>query len=222
LALFYLMNYLEEYIGTTEAFPILARTVLPVVQIETEEEQLWYCVRSGQKKEHIAAANVRAMENVRVMCPRIRFRQVVQGQSRWVTEALFPGYFFARFPFQEMLVSVRSAHGVTKIVRFGQYYPLIPNQVIEELQDLTTTGDLLPALVVGSSVTIARGTLAGSEAVITEVLPAKERVRLLLNFLGRETVVEADMDTLLPEETCALRFAARFELIGKKGKNETP
>jgi transcriptional antiterminator RfaH len=119
-------------------------------------------------------------------------------------------------------VSVRSAHGVTKIVRFGQYYPLISDQVIEELQDLTTTGDLLPALVVGSSVTIARGTLAGSEAVITEVLPAKERVRLLLNFLGRETVVEANMDTLLPEETCALRFAARFELIGKKGKNGTP
>ena len=85
--------------GTTEAFPVLARRVLPVVQIETEEEQLWYCVRSGQKKEHIAAANVRAMGNVRVMCPRIRFRQVVQGESRWVTEALFPGYFFCAFPF---------------------------------------------------------------------------------------------------------------------------
>jgi transcriptional antiterminator RfaH len=81
-------------------------------------------------------------------------------------------------------VQVRNAHGVTTIIRFGEYYPLIPDQLIEELQDLTTTGDLLPALVVGSSVTIARGTLAGSEAVITEVLPAKERVRLLLNFLG--------------------------------------
>lgn len=44
-------------------------------------------------------------------------------------------------------MSVRSAHGVTKIVRFGQYYPLISDQVIEELQDLTATGDLLPALV---------------------------------------------------------------------------
>ena len=212
------MKYPEEYIGSTEAFPVPAGRVLPVVQIEAEEEPLWYCVRSGQKKEHIAAANVRAMGNVRVMCPRIRFRRIVRGQSRWVTEALFPSYFFARFPFEERLVQVRNAHGVTKIIRFGEYYPLIPDQIIEELQDLTTTGDLLPALLVGSCVTLARGTLAGSEAVITEVLPAKERVRLLLNFLGRETVVEADMDTLLPEDTCALRFAARFDLIGKTGE----
>jgi transcriptional antiterminator RfaH len=111
-----------------------------------------------------------------------------------VTEAMFPGYFFARFCLGEMLPQVRSAHGVSSIVRFGDWYPVIDDSVIEQLRD-TTGGDaiaeLVPELAPGDSVRLTEGPLAGLEAVITQVLPGKERVRVLLEFLGRETVTEA-------------------------------
>jgi transcriptional antiterminator RfaH len=111
-----------------------------------------------------------------------------------VTEAMFPGYFFARFCLGEMLPQVRSAHGVSSIVRFGDWYPVIDDSVIEQLRDKTggdAIAELVPEFALGDSVRLTEGPLAGLEAVITQVLPGKERVRLLLEFLGRETVTEA-------------------------------
>jgi transcriptional antiterminator RfaH len=111
-----------------------------------------------------------------------------------VTEAMFPGYFFARFCLGEMLPQVRSAHGVSSIVRFGDWYPVIDDNVIEQLRDKTgddAIAELIPDFAPGDSVRLTEGPLAGLEAVITQVLPGKERVRLLLEFLGRETVTEA-------------------------------
>jgi len=111
-----------------------------------------------------------------------------------VTEAMFPGYFFARFCLGEMLPQVRSAHGVSSIVRFGDWYPVIDDSVIEQLRDKTgddAIAELIPDFAPGDSVRLTEGPLAGLEAVITQVLPGKERVRVLLDFLGRETVTEA-------------------------------
>ena len=117
-----------------------------------------------------------------------------------VTEAMFPGYFFARFSLGEMLPQVRSAHGVSSIVRFGDWYPVIDDTVIEQLRDKTgdDIAELLPEFTPGDSVRLTEGPLAGLEAVITQVLPGKERVRVLLEFLGRETVTEARIDQVIP------------------------
>jgi transcriptional antiterminator RfaH len=131
-----------------------------------------------------------------------------------VTEAMFPGYFFARFSLGEMLPQVRSAHGVSSVVRFGDWYPVIDDTVIEQLRDKTggdAVAQLLPEFAPGDSVRLTEGPLAGLEAVITQVLPGRERVRLLLEFLGRETVTEARTNQVIP---CDLQAAiSRFAAI---------
>jgi hypothetical protein len=56
---------------------------------------------------------------------------------------------------------------------------------------------LVPTLHPGGNVRLLSGAFAGLYAVIIQVLPAKERVKLLLELLGRETIVEvASMDVL--------------------------
>ena len=130
-----------------------------------------------------------------------------------VTEAMFPGYFFARFCLGEMLPQVRSAHGVSSIVRFGEWYPAIEDNVIEQLRDKTggdAVTELLPEFSPGDSVRLTEGPLAGLEAVITQVLPGKERGRLLLDFLGRETVTEARTNQVIlcDFQATMSRFAA--------------
>jgi transcriptional antiterminator RfaH len=129
-----------------------------------------------------------------------------------VTEAMFPGYFFARFCLGEMLPQVRSAHGVSSIVRFGDWYPVIDDSIIEQLRDKTggdAIAELVPEFAPGDSVRLTEGPLAGLEAVITQVLPGKERVRVLLEFLGRETVAEARTNQVIPcdLEATMSRFA---------------
>ena len=41
------------------------------------------------------------------------------------------------------------------------------------------------------------GPLGGVRATVVEVLPARERVKVLLEFLGREQVIEVDLFSLL-------------------------
>ena len=179
----------------------------------------WYCLRTRQKQEHVAAAHVRVLGDVAVFCPRIKFRRPTKAGPIWVTEALFPGYFFARFCFREMLPRVRSAHGVSSIVRFGDWYPEVADSIIEDLRVETedrVIGESVPPLAPGDRVRLVGGALAGLEAVVTHVLPGNERVRLLLEFLGRQTVAEARIEHVIPGEkvgSLVLRFAARLGAV---------
>jgi transcriptional antiterminator RfaH len=179
----------------------------------------WYCLRTHRKQEHVAAAHVRILGDVGVFCPRIRFRRPTKAGAIWVTEALFPGYFFAHFSLREMLPLVRSAHGVISVVRFGEFYPEVADSIIEELRIETedrVMGESVSPFAPGDRVRLVGGALAGLEAVVTHVLPGNERVRLLLEFLGRETVAEARTEHVVPGEkvgSLVLRFAARLGAI---------
>jgi transcriptional antiterminator RfaH len=177
----------------------------------------WYCLRSRRKQEHVASVHVKVLGNIPVFCPRIRFRRATKsGPAVSVTEALFPGYFFARFSLREMLPQVRSAHGVSGMVRFGDWYPVIEDSIIEALRAETEGGtlrELTPDLVPGDRVRLVVGPLAGLEAVITHVLPGSERVRLLLGFLGGDTLAEASSKDVIPCDhfgSIVFRFATRL------------
>jgi transcriptional antiterminator RfaH len=190
-------------------------------KLSREESEAWYCLRSRRKLEQVAAAHVRVLGNTLVFCPRIRFRRPHRDGWTWVTEALFPGYFFARFSLKAMLPQVRSAHGVTSVVHFGEWYPEIRDNIIEELQADTDDGsvcELVRALAPGDNVRLLKGPLAGAEGVITHVLPGHERVRLLLDFLGRETFAEAEADNVVAAEGVGFdlfRFATRVAQVEK-------
>ena len=177
----------------------------------------WYCLRSRRKQEHVASAHVKVLANLPVFCPKICFRRPTRsGLAVRVTEALFPGYFFARFSLREMLPQVRSAHGVSGIVRFGDWYPAVEDSIIEELRAETgghTLRELAPDLVPGDRVRLVVGPLAGLDAVITHVMPGSERVRLLLGFLGGDTLAEASSKDVIPCDhfgSILFRFAARL------------
>src|SRR5438067_12691574 len=97
-------------------------------------ELAWYCLRSQPKREHIAAAHVRPIDGVEVYCPRIRFEKMTRRGRVWFTEALFPGYLFARFELAMHQKLVTYVQGVTGIVRFGLYPTAVPDQGIEEMR----------------------------------------------------------------------------------------
>ena len=170
-------------------------------------ETAWYCLRSQPKHEHIAAAHLRILEGVTVFCPRIRFKRPTRQGLAWVTEAMFPGYLFARFELAEMHRQVRYAHGVSGIVRFADRYPTIEEGALAQLRDhtgVTEIKELSYELSQGDRVKIVNGTFTGLEAVVTQVLPAKERVKLLMDFLGRKIEAEVERSNVLPQVGHAL------------------
>jgi transcriptional antiterminator RfaH len=163
----------------------------------------WFCLKSQPKHEHIAAAHIRQEMQLEVFLPRIRFKRASRVGPVWVTEALFPGYVFARFDLWASLRQVQSCRGVRGVVHFGERWPAIPDEAIRELQarlGVESVRVLTPEYSPGDRVRITGGAFHGLEALVSKILSGRERVAVLLEFLGRQTMVEVSRSALLPAE----------------------
>jgi transcriptional antiterminator RfaH len=165
------------------------------------DEPLWYCLRTAAKQEAKVDALLRREIGLETVSLSIRFRRLRQGVPIWIKEALFPGYVFARFSYPEHHRHIRSLSGVISIVQFGAVPAEVSPTVIAELRALCPVGEVLeinPTLEVGAEVTVASGPLRGLRALITRVLPARQRVAILLEMLGMHREIEIESDRVLP------------------------
>jgi transcriptional antiterminator RfaH len=152
----------------------------------------WFCLRAQARREHVAATNLRERVAVEVFAPRIqRIVNTRHGLAMNATEALFPGYLFARFIYRDQVRHVISTCGVTGIVAFGGQVPAVADQVIEYLRGEISQADrtVAPVLAEGSWVRILSGCFQFIEGRVLNFDPRTERVRLLLELLGRDVQV---------------------------------
>ncbi len=159
-----------------------------------DESARWYCLRTQIKREHIATAQLAKEAGVDVFCPRVRFQRLTRRGKVWFNEAMFPNYLFARFDWQHQLRQVQAVQGVARVLRFGEYSPEIAPQIIADLRASLDESDLkvfLDPLEIGDEITITEGPMMGLTAVITRLMPSRDRVKVLLEFLGQPT--ETDM-----------------------------
>lgn len=156
----------------------------------------WYCARTKPKNEHIAAANIRRSLGLEVFHPRLRSEQTTRaGVVRHIIEPLFPGYVFVHCVIEECLDAVRHTGGISSVVNFGSRIPSVPDAVIDELQECFGTEETLPMEAhpaPGDGVTLTSGAFFGLQAVVLRSWPAKRRVQILLDILGRPTPIEVD------------------------------
>jgi transcriptional antiterminator RfaH len=191
-----------------------------VLDLETDASQdanteaAWFCVRTHQKHEHIAAAHLRQDPEIEVFLPRIRYKRMTRLGPVWVTEALFQSYLFAKFDLETCLRHVQHARSVRGVVHFGNRWPMIPEPIISELRQAMGREELREISdepQVGEAICIAGGPLNGLEAVVTRVMPGPQRIAVLLDFLGRQTAVELSRDQVVPRDmrlypACLARF----------------
>jgi transcriptional antiterminator RfaH len=87
------------------------------------------------------------------------------------------------------------------LVRFGDLYHTIDDAVLAQLRDHVGGADVKEVsykLLQGDKVRIAEGAFAGLEVLVTRALPAKERVKVLMDFLGRKIEAEVERSNVLP------------------------
>lgn len=171
-----------------------------------DEESHWYCIKTQPKREHIAAEHLRELEGVEVFCPRLRYKKATRRGKIWWVEALFPGYIMGRFVLHDSERLVTYSQGVRGLVRFGKDVPPIPDAFVEILRSEMHARDeeidaetltVAPRIDVGEEVEVASGPLGGFQGQVVSVLPGKDRVKVLLDFLGQPQVVEVDLFSLL-------------------------
>lgn len=170
----------------------------PVIQ---STELLWFCLRTQPKHEKLAAHFLRTHAGLEVFSPIIRYQRATMTGKKWFEEALFPCYIFARFPYFTHYRLAASAMGVTKIVGFGGQPSVVDDRVIAELREFVRdneTIEIAPKIEPGDEVTVLDGPFKGLRAVVTRVMPAKERVAVLLEMLGTSREVEVTARRVLP------------------------
>jgi transcriptional antiterminator RfaH len=165
------------------------------------DHPMWFCLRAEAKREHLAATALRRRFGIECLSPRLRFRKLTRRGPVWFVEAMFPGYVFAKFAYSTLHRAVASSHGVRGILRFGNRLATVPESAVMALQakggaEEVVTVDL--SLTVGQPVQFIEGPFEGLEVVITQLLPARERIRVLLEFLGRSMEMEVPAGKVFP------------------------
>jgi len=170
----------------------------------------WFCIRTHLKHEHIAEAHLQNIPGVEAFNPRLRLLRSTRRGRRWFTESLFPNYIFARFVLESMLEKIRYTPAVKLVLQFGDRVPEIPDPVIEDLRqgvDELSSSILTDAPVAGEEVEIAAGAFVGTKGLVTQVLPGKQRARILLDVMGRAVPAELSLEIVLYNRRNAARLA---------------
>jgi len=160
----------------------------------------WYSARTKPKHEHIATANLRRHLSLPVFFPRIRLEKMTRRGLVRVVEPLFPCYVFVRCVVEDRVHEIQHLSGVSKLVNFGGKHPPVADAIIEDLQACFGSEDLISVesrLEPGDEVTVASGAFAGMSAHVLKNLPAKKRVQILLDILGRPTAVEVGSEAVM-------------------------
>jgi len=161
------------------------------------DDPVWFCLKAQPKREHLAATAIRRQFHIECFSPRLRFRKMTRRGPVWFVEAMFPGYLFAKFVYAEQHRAVESSHGIRGIVHFGDHLATLPENIVVALQSRVGAEEVVTvdsSIKIGQPVQITEGPFQGLEVVVTHLLPAKERIRVLFEFLGRS--VEMEIPTL--------------------------
>jgi len=163
----------------------------------------WFVIHTYSGYENKVRTNLeRRVESMgvqgkifRILVPTEDEIEIKDGKRRIAKKKVFPGYVLV-----EMIMDddswyvVRNTPGVTGFVGSGtKPLPLQDKEVKTILRQL---GDETPKFRItyqkGSSVRINSGPFMDFSGVVDEILPEKEKVRVLVSIFGRETPVELD------------------------------
>ncbi len=184
--------------GTVELPPSIDEGAVAV-----RDGRSWFVIHTYSGYENKVRTNLERrvasmmMENkiFRVLVPTEDEIEVKDGKRRIAKKKVFPGYVLV-----EMIMDddswyvVRNTPGVTGFVGSGSKpLPLQDREVKAILKQL---GDETPKFRItyqkGSPVRINSGPFMDFSGVVDEILPEKEKVRVLVSIFGRETPVELD------------------------------
>lgn len=156
----------------------------------------WYLIRTKPKKEGTALEALRP-RGMDAYCPRIleppSHRHAPRGPI-----PLFPGYLFVYCQASLNYRAVTYCPGVAGFVRFGVYLAAVEPEFIaflrqrEDDQGTIVLPKTRNPMAPGTRARVVAGPLSGYEGIVERYMPARDRVRLLLQLVSGTRAVEVD------------------------------
>jgi transcriptional antiterminator NusG len=168
-----------------------------------EDGRAWYVVHcySGyeNKVRHNLEQRIETMgmkdKIFDVVVPTEEEIEVKEGKRRTVERRVFPGYILVNMIMtEESWYVVRNTPGVTGFVGMGnQPTPLRPEEVAQIIKRMEAEAPRIKVTFKpGERVRIVDGPFNDFRGTVSEIDMEKAKVRVMVNFFGRETPVELD------------------------------
>jgi transcriptional antiterminator RfaH len=152
----------------------------------------WYVIQTKPKKEEEATSYL-STKGVEIFSPLMESFALRNGRMIKEFKPLFPGYIFGKFDLELNYPFVRWARGVKKVLGFGGYPTPISEEVVEIIKDRSDTQGVVRAkqdYKPNEVVRIKAGPLKDLLGIFERWMSDNERVRILLNLLGYQPIVE--------------------------------
>jgi len=159
----------------------------------------WYVIRTKPQSERLAASALEK-DGLELFFPLVR-SPLVHAAPHMVP--LFPGYLFVRYDMEEGDAQMpRRLPGVLGWVRFNDVAPSLPDDMIANLADrvlsINNDGGLWTKFRPGDKVSVVTGKLESLAEVVEEAKSPESRVRVLMEFMGRQIPAEIPWQSLRP------------------------
>ncbi|KPV53235.1 hypothetical protein SE17_10805 [Kouleothrix aurantiaca] len=157
----------------------------------------WYIVQCKHSAEAHTAVTIRTVLRLEVYLPEIAQR--VRG--RMARSAFFPGYLFVRMDITHTAPSrVMSIPGVIRMLTFERWPEPVPDDVVALVRTRVEAWGAPSERVLqpGEGVQVVDGPFAGLNAIFLGNTRARDRVQILLEFMGQQRQVETDRAMVQP------------------------
>ena len=168
-----------------------------------EQGRNWYVIHTYSGYEDAVAKNLKqrietlGMEDYifNVIVPKEKKIKIKNGKRKVIEEKIYPGYVLV-----EMIVTdaswyiVRNTPRVTGFIGAGTTPLPVSKEEVDKLMKRMEVKepDFKIDIEVNSLVKITDGPFKGFEGKVSEVDPARGKVKVLVNMFGRDTPVELD------------------------------
>lgn len=144
----------------------------------------WYLVQSKPRNEMRALENL-VRQGYETYLPLMEVERLQRGKLLKKMEPLFPRYLFLHLEEgNDNWGPIRSTMGVAGLVRFGQAYAVVSDDVLEAVR--VRTQDVKKALFTpGDSIRFVSGPLLGLEGVF-DITDGEQRSFVLLEFMQKQ------------------------------------
>jgi transcription antitermination factor NusG len=153
----------------------------------------WYALQVNCRKESSVASQIEG-RGFECFLPTYKSLRRWSDRTKEIDQALFPGYLFCRFEYQERQPIVTAA-GVVQVVGNGRIAIPVPDVEIEALQVAVSSGvqaQPWPYLKAGELVRVNYGHLSGLEGILVN-FKGNHRVVLSVTLLQRSLALEVDL-----------------------------
>lgn len=158
----------------------------------------WYALYTKPRKERQVNTLLRG-RGIQTYLPTVRRK--VRRRDRPDRVVFFPCYLFARLDFEVVpLSSVAWMPGIRRIVSAGSQPAPVPDEIVELVRERLEEIEEIRYgnLRQGDRVRITSGPLRDLEAIFDQPTSSADRVRILLDVMGRMTSVEIDSSEIKP------------------------